>query len=170
MKQHSELLARIEAFSLDEPGIEFNFTQRLVRENGWTPAYAQRVVREYKRFTFLAVVASHPVMPSEHVDVAWHLHLLYTQSYWKKFCGEVLQRPLHHQPNRNGGRDAVRFREWYVQTLASYEESFLEKPPADIWPPVELRFAASEHRRVNLREHWILPKPRSTPFSRGPVS
>jgi hypothetical protein len=167
MMQHSELLSRIEAFSLDEPGIEFTFTQRLAREHGWTVNYAQRVVREYKRFTFLAVAAGHPVTPSEDVDEAWHLHLLYTQSYWKKFCGEVLQRALHHQPTRVGGREGVKFREWYLQTLASYKEHFLEEPPPDIWPGVEQRFAGVENRRVKLREHWMVPKPRSTAFSRG---
>ena len=45
---------------------------------------------------FLAVVAGHTVSPSVEVDQAWHLHLVYMQSYWREFCGEVLQQPVHH--------------------------------------------------------------------------
>ncbi|MEK6230809.1 MAG: hypothetical protein N2A42_03075 [Luteolibacter sp.] len=33
---------------------------------------------EYKRFVALAMLAGHPVTPSEEVDQAWHLHLVYT--------------------------------------------------------------------------------------------
>ena len=72
------LLARIEAFGLDVPGAPDPFSRRLARENGWPTAYAERVVREYRRFVVLAVSAGHAVTPSEQVDQAWHLHLLYS--------------------------------------------------------------------------------------------
>ncbi len=57
------------------------FTTRLGRENGWSPAAAERVVAEYRRFCFLAIAAGHPVTPSDAVDQAWHLHLTYTRDY-----------------------------------------------------------------------------------------
>src|SRR5205085_5330928 len=104
--KHVELLARLESFSIDEPGIDFTFTQRLARENGWTRGFAERVVQEYKRFACLAVAAAHPVTPSDEIDEAWHLHLLYTQSYWKMFCGEVLHKPLHHHPTCGGAKES----------------------------------------------------------------
>src|SRR5687767_14921571 len=91
------LRARLEAYSLDEPGAPLAFSARLARENGWTAAYADRVIEEYKRFVLLAISAGHPVTPSEQVDQAWHLHLLYTETYWLHFCPQVLGRPLHHQ-------------------------------------------------------------------------
>ena len=53
------LRARIQAFSPDEPGVVFPFSARLAREHGWTRAFAQRVVEEYRRFLYLAMTAGH---------------------------------------------------------------------------------------------------------------
>ena len=154
-----ELLARIEAFSLDTPGVALSFTARLARENGWSRVFAARVVEEYKRFAYLAVQAGHPVTPSEEVDQAWHLHMVYTRSYWTKFCGDVLQRPLHHEPTQGGASEGAKFHDWYSRTLESYEREFGHAPPKDIWPDVKQRFAtAGQQRWVDLTTHWILPK------------
>ncbi len=71
--QVRERFERIAAFEIDEPGTDFPFAARLARENAWSREYAQRVVDEYKKFTFLALAAGHPVTPSEQVDQAWHL-------------------------------------------------------------------------------------------------
>src|ERR1051325_1962858 len=76
---------QIEGFSLDEPGVALPFSRRLARENRWSEVHARRAIREYKRFMFLGCVAEHPVSPSEDVDQVWHLHLVYTKSYWKDF-------------------------------------------------------------------------------------
>lgn len=158
---HAELLARLEAFNLDVPNASFPFTARLAQENGWTPTHARRVVTEYKRFAFLALTAPHIACPSEDVDQAWHLHLTYTESYWKHFCGEVLQRPLHHNPTKGGADEAAKFRNLYDQTLASYVKAFDEMPPRDIWPDAATRFGESAHfQRVNARRNWVIPKPR----------
>ena len=88
--EHIELLDRLEACVLDDSAAAFPFSRRLARDNGWTPTCTQRVIREYKRFAFLAIAAGHLVTPSDPVDQAWHLHLIYTKSYGKHFCGEVL--------------------------------------------------------------------------------
>ncbi len=37
---HQELLLRIMAFELDEPGAQLPFTGRLAREQGWTHVFA----------------------------------------------------------------------------------------------------------------------------------
>ena len=154
-----ELLARIEAFSLDAPGVTLSFTARLARENGWTRSFASRVVEEYKRFAYLAMQAGHPVTPSEEVDQAWHLHMVYTRSYWTNFCGEVLQRPLHHEPTQGGATEGAKFHDWYARTLESYEREFGHPPPPDVWPSVKQRFAsAGQQRWVDPTTHWILPK------------
>ncbi len=156
-----ELLARIERFSFDEPGTAFTFAQRLARENGWAAEYTRRVLREYGRFTFLAMEAGHAVCPSEEVDQTWHQHLTFTQNYWEDFCGRVLGRPLHHGPTRGGRTEAVKHHDMYARTLASYREFFGEEAPADIWPPTERRFGdGGSFVRVNRREVWIVPKPR----------
>ncbi len=154
-----ELLARIEAFAIDAPGVALSFTARLARENGWSAAYAARVVTEYKRFVYLAMQAGHPVTPSEDVDQAWHLHMVYTRSYWTKFCGEILPRPLHHDPTAGGASEGAKFHDWYARTLESYEREFGSAPPDDVWPSVAQRFAtAGQQRWVDPGQYWIVPK------------
>jgi uncharacterized protein (TIGR04222 family) len=157
--QHAELLARLGSFFFDEPGCSFTFTQRLAKENGWSLGHAARVVAEYKRFAFLAIVAGHPVSPSDAIDQAWHLHLVYTRSYWERFCGEVLRRPLHHQPSRGGNAETEKFADWYERTLQSYERFFGEKPPSDIWP-YGVSHTEEAFQRVDVHRFWLVPKPR----------
>ena len=155
----ADLWARLEAFDLDAIGAALPFSQRLARDNGWSPAFARRVVLEYKRFVFLAATCGHPVTPSDEVDQAWHLHLVYTRSYWDELCGQVLGFALHHGPTRGGAAEGQKFGDWYARTLQSYQDAFGELPPADIWPPAAQRFGDAPYfRRVNLRRHWLLPR------------
>ncbi|HVK02716.1 MAG TPA: hypothetical protein VM490_04545, partial [Armatimonadaceae bacterium] len=128
------LWKRISDFTFDVPDAPLSFSRRLARENGWSPAYTRRVLDEYRRFLFLATVAAHPVTPSDAVDGAWHLHLLYTQSYWEDLCRDTLGRPLHHGPTKGGASEDVRFEDQYARTLAAYRQWFGQAPPADIWP------------------------------------
>lgn len=159
--QQAELYQRIQSFSLDNPDASLSFSKRLARDNAWTAQYSQRVIEEYKKFVFLAVVAGHPVTPSDQVDQVWHLHLLYTHSYWGEFCPNVLQTPLHHGPTRGGKREHHTFNNWYSKTLASYELFFGQTPPADIWPPAHIRFGRDVHFvRVNTQQTWLIPKRR----------
>jgi uncharacterized protein (TIGR04222 family) len=150
------LWIRIEGFSMDEPEAALSFSQRLARENRWSREHAQRAIREYKRFMFLGCAAGHPVSPSEDVDQVWHLHLVYTKSYWKDFCGEVLKRPFHHSPTKGGKDESAKFEDWYANTLESYRKFFGEEPPADIWPA---RPVHHELTWIDTRSNWIVPKP-----------
>lgn len=153
------LWSKLEAFELDVSGDSLTFTRRLARENGWSPDFAGRVVEEYRRFLFVAMRAGHPVTPSDEVDQAWHLHLVYTHSYWDELCGEVLGRPLHHGPTRGGRAEDDKYHDWYEKTLASYERVFARTPPADIWPEARQRFSSEMRwRRVNVASCWLLPK------------
>ncbi len=150
---------RIASFSIDEGDEALTFPRRLARENGWTTAYANRAIEEYKRFMFLAVVAGHPVTPSDQVDQVWHLHLTYTQSYWDRFCGQVLNKPIHHGPTKGGPEEAEKFDRWYQNTLESYTRFFDQEPPADIWPDASIRFGEDLHfERVNTKRHWVVRK------------
>jgi uncharacterized protein (TIGR04222 family) len=159
-RKHEELWQRIENLAIDDDGVQLTFVDRLARENGWSREFARRVVAEYKRFVFMAMVAEHEVTPSDAVDEAWHLHLTYTRSYWNDLCRNVLGRPLHHIPTRGGKSETSRHLDQYRQTLATYQEHFGEAAPADIWPAAEERFAGAKHVRVNRAEAWIIPKPR----------
>ena len=156
---HAELWAKLEALDLDGAA-QLSFSRRLARDNNWPEAYARRVVLEYKRFVYLAATCGHPVTPSDEVDQAWHLHLVYTRSYWDELCGQVLGFALHHGPTRGGATEGQKFRNWYAQTLVSYQVAFGAAPPADIWPPAAVRFGEAPHfRRVNVRRHWLVRKP-----------
>lgn len=67
--------------------------------------------------------------PSEEVDQAWHLHLVYSFSYWKDMGGEILGRELHHLPTEGGLAQAGKFVRQHEETLGSYEKLFGESPP-----------------------------------------
>lgn len=153
---------RVEAFEIDPGEKVLRFADRLARENDWSLAFAERVIREYKRFCILAMRAGHPVTPSEQVDQAWHLHLTYTRSYWERFCRDELGGPLHHEPTAGGSAEGHKFRDWYQETLDSYERFFDERPPVDIWPSPENRFKhAGDWKWVNVGRYWMFPKSRA---------
>ena len=131
--ENSQLYQRIQAFSLDKSDQPLSFSKRLAKENQWSLSYTERVIEEYKKFTFLAAVVGHTVSPSKPVDQVWHLHLTYTRSYWEEFCPHILQMSLHHEPSSGDLAEEVKFNSCYEQTLKSYETFFGEIPPSDIW-------------------------------------
>lgn len=151
-----EALSRYEVGPADA---SLGFQERLARENGWCQAYAGRVVEEYRRFCFLAVVAGHPVTPSDAVDQAWHLHLTYSRDYWERFCPVVLGIDLHHAPTKGGTEETGRFFEQYARTLQAYERTFGAPAPADIWPSAARRLLDDPRaRRVHPREGRVLSR------------
>jgi len=143
----------------DKQGVTLPFSKRLALENNWSRRYALRVIEEYKRFVFLTCTAQHPVTPSEEIDQAWHLHMVYTRSYWEDFCGKILERPLHHAPTEGGKSELSKHIAQYEQTLQTYRETFGQKPPTDIWPSAQQRFKAGLWRWVSLRKYWVIRKP-----------
>ena len=153
------LLDRILAFDIDGRAASLSFERRLARESGWNVAFARRVVAEYRRFLYLAMTAGHAVTPSDEVDQAWHLHMVYTESYWTRLCGSVLPRPLHHNPTASGKAEDAKFVDWYQRTIETYRAAFGEEPPADIWPASAERFDPKrQFQRIRTQENWIVPK------------
>jgi hypothetical protein len=147
------LWQRIADHRIGPEDASLTFAARLARENRWSIAHADRVVGEYKRFCYLAMVAGHEVTPSDAVDQAWHLHLTYTRDYWERFCAQVLEIDLHHGPTRGGPAERDRFYRQYADTLATYEAVFAAAPPADIWPAAQRRFLVDpENVRVNFSD------------------
>lgn len=150
--------SKISCYSIGPDDVAFGFAQRLARENGWSAAFADRVIAEYRRFCFLAVTAGHEVTPSDAVDQAWHLHLTYTRDYWERFCPDVLGCALHHGPTAGGNAERHRFFDQYAATLKAYEEVF-GTPPADIWPGAHRRLVDDPKAwRVNPREYLIISR------------
>lgn len=151
--------AALSADRIGPAGAALPFATRLARENGWSPAHAERVLEEYRRFCFLAAVAPGPVTPSDAVDQAWHLHLTCTRDYWERFCPQVLGRALHHDPTAGGAAELHRFHHQYAETLRAYEAAFGAAPPADIWPGAARRLLHDpQARRVYPRDAIILPR------------
>ena len=157
--EQQALFDDIENFDFDDGEVEFSFSQRLARENRWSTEFTWRVINEYRKFAFLAMASGHPVTPSNEVDQAWHLHLLYTESYWKRFCQNVLKRPLHHGPTKGGQLEKEKYKDWYLKTMDSYRKYFGEKPVTDIWPPPNIRFKINKQYPQASNQHvWVVRK------------
>lgn len=156
----SALWSKIEQFPIDDPASDFSFSDRLTRENGWSKSKTAAVIKEYLKFVFLACEAGHPVTPSLDLDEAWHLHMIYTRSYWTDLCQNTIERPLHHGPTKGGSSESSKFHEWYQNTLDSYSRLFDQLPPAEIWPAAKQRFSNQNNPvRINKATHWVIPKP-----------
>ena len=159
------LWARITKFALDDPRSELPFSQRLARENGWSRHFAIRVIGEYKRFCYLARRAGHGVTPSDEVDQAWHLHLLYT-----KATGTISAAECWGVPCTTARPAAARTKApsstFHTKTPSRPDRrAFGSEPPPDIWPAVEARFTnAGAFRRVDTASYWLLPKPSLASF------
>lgn len=115
---------------------------RLMREHGWTEAFAAQAETEYRRFVYLATLGR-SVTPSPAVDEVWHTHLMFTRNYWGGFQA-LLPAPLHHEPGTDTPGDAARLREQYLETLSLYERTFGEEAPADCWPRPALTEAQAQ--------------------------
>ena len=91
LEKQQQLYQRICAYELDDPSHEIGFLAHLMRANGWSRPFALGAIDEYRKFVFLALEADHPVTPSDQVDQVWHLHLLFSDTYWNDFCPRVLK-------------------------------------------------------------------------------
>jgi uncharacterized protein (TIGR04222 family) len=118
------------AYDFDQPLSEYGFSVRLAKENYWTQAFTQKAILEYKKFMYLAATHDAMVSPSEIVDVVWHQHLVFTQSYAD--FGKLLGKAVQHIPSTHNRQDAVRFKQAKERTHQMYKSNFGE-PPADVW-------------------------------------
>jgi hypothetical protein len=146
----NDLLKKLESFDIDGGPSASTFAMRLAKEQGWSTEYTGRVIREYKRFIYLGATAG-PVSPSEIVDEVWHLHMIYTESYWDRMCGQILGKPFHHHPSRGGQSEDVKHRDMFAETLTKYRLAFGEDPPADIW-------RAKKAAKPTPVEAWVIDK------------
>jgi hypothetical protein len=154
------LWSRIACFTPDDPQADFQFTDRLARENGWSKAFAAGAVEEYKKFVYLAAISERHVTPSDIVDQVWHLHLTFTRSYWEDLCAGIVGKPLHHNPTKGGSAERARYRTQYARTLTLYRHEFGLDAPSAFWPSTEKRFSGAAHQVwIDRRTHWIVGKP-----------
>ena len=153
-----DLWQKIKEFEISQAEDQFSFADRLCRENGWNYEYAIRVIYEYKKFIFLICIYNKSLTPSDQVDQVWHLHLIYTYSYWIRFCKETLKRNIHHGPTKGGKSEKDKFIDWYAMTKELYIKQFKTYPPIDIWPDSKTRFGELHFQRINLHRNWVIPK------------
>jgi uncharacterized protein (TIGR04222 family) len=141
---NKELWKNVLNFNLDGRLSEYGFTTRLENENFWTEGFARDAVIEYKKFMYLAAVADYMVSPSAIVDIVWHQHLIFTQSY-EDFC-VVLGKKIAHIPSTHQTSDFAQFKFAKETTTVLYNQNFGPQPPAfwdyeDIYGPLLLERA-----------------------------
>lgn len=158
-QDQEQLWTAIKNFEFDDPKAEFSFSDRLARENGWTLEFALDAIEEYKKFMFLICISKETLTPSDIVDQVWHLHLLYTKSYWITWCDEVLGRKIHHSPTKGGSTERKNFKRLYQNTLELYASAFGIKAPARFWPGDSDRFKRRDVKWVDRAKFWIIKKP-----------
>ena len=123
---------KIDSFCIDDDKSSFPFSVRLQTENKWTYKFTFRVIQEYKKFIYLASISNKKVSPSKYIDEAWHLHLLYTKSYWEDFMSDTIGIKIHHEPSKGIEEDS-KFISIFNDTIHLYEKEFKSTPPIDIW-------------------------------------
>lgn len=124
------LWEKIDQFDFDQPRAEYSFSVRLASENYWTDDFTKKAILEYKKFMYLAAVYDAMVSPSAIVDVVWHQHLIFTQSY-QEFCS-LLRKQIQHIPSTHNKEDAEKFFRAKERTKKFYLDEFGAQPSA-IW-------------------------------------
>jgi hypothetical protein len=127
---NKELWNKILAFYFDNPPSEYGFSTRLANENFWTKEFTDQAILEYKKFMYLASTCDFMVSPSEIIDIVWHQHLIFTQSY-QDFCN-ILGKQIQHIPSTHNKEDFEKFRQAKERTIKLYEKDF-GKQPKNIW-------------------------------------
>ncbi|MDR0193719.1 MAG: DUF1399 domain-containing protein [Myroides sp.] len=127
---NKELWHKIEAFQFDNWADEYGFVLRLSKENLWTKNFTALAILEYKKFMYLAATANQMVSPSEIVDIVWHQHLIFTQSY-NQFC-TLLGKNIQHIPSTHNRADFETFKQAKAITTTLYNAVFGEQP-SSIW-------------------------------------
>jgi hypothetical protein len=155
--EQDDLYQRICNFNLDDPGASYPFSYKLAAEYRWPRSYTMRAIQEYKKFLFLGMVADHIVSPSVPIDLVWHLHLTYTDSYWNGLCAGVLGKPLHHRPSLGGKQEQLKYDLLYQKTLATYQQYF-GKLPLDIWLTSPQKIFNQQYLVIPNPIYWLKPK------------
>lgn len=158
--EQKSLYGQIARFKLDEPDVPWPFSVRLAWQYRWSNTFTHRAIREYKKFIFLIMASEQPLSPATVIDRVWHHHILYTQSYWNDFCGQLLKRQIHHNPGRGIESDATSYYHQCAQAITLYQQYFNAPPPTDIWNEPQRQVESLDYQWVNRAGHWVIPKPK----------
>lgn len=164
-EEHLSLWRQLQEFEFDVSGVPEPFSLRLARKMEWHHNYTLRVIDEYRKFLYLLKTAGHMVTPSKAVDEVWHLHLIYTHSYWEVLCVGIFKEAVHHHPGDGSTADMEKYAAIYERTLDDYSAVFGE-PPVEVWGHrnkginwrnVLARFPMGRRARTQLLE--LFPQP-----------
>lgn len=154
-KTEQDLLwQRILSFPLDAPNAPLPFSRRLARENKWDYNFGLKAIEEYRKFIFLCCISPQGASPSRVIDEVWHLHLIYTQSYWEEFCEKTLNRNIHHHPSAGGPQETAKHKNWRADTLDLYRSTFHAEPPAEFWDD---NYSSTRFLLRFLKKIFLLP-------------
>lgn len=130
---HPSLWKALNNFQIGEPNVPLTFQRKLADRFNWSSEFTTRAVDAYKKFIYLSAISIEPVSPSAVIDEVWHLHLVYTQSYWKEMCGEILHKEIHHNPGNGRKGENEEYQQIFMQTCTLYLQEFGEHPDPEIW-------------------------------------
>lgn len=123
------LWERIQFAALPDSIARHEFAVALAYQIDVPIAEARDVVREYRRFLYLATITDQHRVPPEPVRKAWAMHALSPD--YADFCASVLKKPLAFDDGtRKFGAHGA-----YRRTLSAYLREFGTTPPATFWPP-----------------------------------
>lgn len=108
-----------------------NFQKILGEENFLAPVNAQRWIIEYKKYLCLQYFTTARVIPSEAVDIVWHLHQSFMPHY-RRMCMKFWGRVWPHQCAMVFGMTDLS-QQNYENTLKYYYEFYMGTAPPDIW-------------------------------------
>ena len=120
-------------FEVTSNGDSDIFLSKLTLENNWTSCYAREIFSEYMKFIWLAKISQKRIVPSESIDIVWHLHMTFTKSYWCELCKDILGFELHHTPSSKNLESKNQDERGYQYTLRLYEKEFRNVPPTSCW-------------------------------------
>ncbi len=143
------LWEKLRRLSFDRGTGPRTFAARLAGEQGWSESFTALAIEEYRRFLLLfaldkmkqaSLAGASPelspvsVVPSAVVDKVWHLHLLYTQSYWEDLCRDILGGALHHLPADGSSGETPALEVTYEKNMEEYRRVFGQSAPESVWP------------------------------------
>ena len=156
---YPDLWKKIKEVEFDAIALNGTFSEHLAASNGWTPSFAQRAIREYKKFMYLSAVSERSLVPSDVVEQVWRMHLTDTRHYWGTFC-KMIGKPIHHVKVGQHVAESTATIAEYEHTRTFYEEEFKQPPRSEFWPVATSPHAINPPmERVNRSRYLILQKP-----------
>lgn len=157
MQLNTKLWSSITDFDLHQYDQEYGFAARLMKEQNWTCYFTEKAILEYKKFMYLAAVSSQMVSPSEIVDLVWHQHLIFTQSY-NDFC-KILGKRIEHIPSTGNRKQQGQFDAARRFTEDQYSLYFGEQDPA-FWKYATMEASLGlKPARTDMRTFFLIAIP-----------